>query len=49
MKTGISLLVDSDQNSGPNGMPIDNVGQSAPRKFQNTSWTSTGVPRKTQM
>lgn len=49
MKTGISVLVVPDQNSGPNGMPIDSLTQIAPRKFQNTSCTSTGVPRKTQM
>ncbi len=49
VKVGIRVLVDSDQNSGPNGMPIDRFGHRAPRKFQNTSCTSTGVPRKIQM
>ena len=33
----------------PNGTPIDRCLYSTPTLFQNSSWTSTGVPRKTQM
>lgn len=49
VKTGISRLVFSDQNCAPNGMPSESLGHSAARKFQNSSCTSTGVPRNTQM
>ena len=42
----IAVLALMWMNCGPNGMPRLIVGYSAAMLYQNSSWTSTGVPRK---
>jgi hypothetical protein len=43
------LLLSTDQNTGPNGMPTPNSSYRALRLNQNTSWTIIGMDRKIQM